>query len=771
MPYVSFFKESRDILLILDKRGRIIDANEAAVKAYGYGLEKFKTLSIFDLREPGTLNQVANQMRQAIEGEVLFETIHRRKDLSSFPVEVSSKKIVYQGEVLILSIIRDISQRKQDELALKQANEELMALIEELTASNEQLMAAEEELRQQYEQLQKNRNELATVNQQLVDIIEFLPDATFIIDREGKVIAWNRAIEQMTGVLKNEIIGKGNFAYSIPFYGEAVPGLMGLINTDRYQGSYQNIQKYGNTLTAEVFAPLLFNGRGAFLQLKTTPLYNNLGQIIGAIESIRDISKQKQVQKNLEDSEARFRSLAENAIDMIYQINLEPEPYFSYINPAAEKITGYTPQEFYDDINVHRNGIHPEDLHLVWGVFKGDFQVKATLRWIHREGHIVWLELFRVPIYNSDGRLVAIQGIARDINERKNIEKRLLYLSQRDHITGLYNRRFFEEEMHRLENCKDQTIGFIMIDLDGLKLVNDTFGHKAGDQVLIAISNILSACFREEGQVARIGGDEFAVLLTDCTREDIEAYCRVIKQSIKEYAINYPDFPFLSISIGYALREQDSKTMSQLFTEADNNMYREKLHRKLSSRSSIVNALMKAIEERDFITEGHSERIKYLIEKTGQRLGLSASNIYDLRLLAQFHDIGKVGIPDRILFKPGPLTSEERREMERHSEIGYRIAQSAPELLPIADWILKHHEWWNGKGYPLGLEGEDIPLECRILAIVDAYDAMNNDRPYRKALPHHVIMEELKRCAGIQFDPKLVDLMLKIINENKEHFE
>ena len=133
----------------------------------------------------------------------------------------------------------------------------------------------------------------------------------------------------------------------------------------------------------------------------------------------------------------------------------------------------------------------------------------------------------------------------------------------------------------------------------------------------------------------------------------------------------------------------------------------------------------------------------------------------DLRLLAQFHDIGKVGIPDRILLKPGPLSPEEMVEMKRHSEIGHRIANSSPDLLPVADWVLKHQEWWNGAGYPLGLAGEKIPIECRILAIADAYDAMTSDRPYRKAMSHDAAVTELRRCAGTQFDPTLVELFIQ----------
>ena len=149
----------------------------------------------------------------------------------------------------------------------------------------------------------------------------------------------------------------------------------------------------------------------------------------------------------------------------------------------------------------------------------------------------------------------------------------------------------------------------------------------------------------------------------------------------------------------------------------------------------------------------------------GGDLIMSAEKIADLRLFAQFHDIGKVGIPDSILLKPGPLTSEEKTEMQRHSEIGHRIAQSAPDLAPIADWVLKHHEWWNGQGYPLGLAGEEIPLECRMLAIADAYDAMTSDRPYRQALSHAEALREIQDCAGSQFDPQLVGQFISLYDE------
>lgn len=170
------------------------------------------------------------------------------------------------------------------------------------------------------------------------------------------------------------------------------------------------------------------------------------------------------------------------------------------------------------------------------------------------------------------------------------------------------------------------------------------------------------------------------------------------------------------------------------------------------------------MEARGFETEGHCDRLQELIISLARSLELSQEFINDLSLLARFHDLGKVGIPDQILFKPGALTDEEWQQMRQHCEIGHRIASSVPDLKPITDFILKHHEWWDGRGYPMGLSGEDIPLPCRILAIADAYDAITSDRPYSNAMSQHEAVQELRRCAGTQFDPGLVEKFIQILD-------
>lgn len=208
--------------------------------------------------------------------------------------------------------------------------------------------------------------------------------------------------------------------------------------------------------------------------------------------------------------------------------------------------------------------------------------------------------------------------------------------------------------------------------------------------------------------------------------------------------------------------------MSNLFKEADNNMYREKLQHSLIARSTIVQTLMKALETRDFITKGHVDRLRKLVIALALAIGLPDHRVIDLRLLAEFHDIGKVGIPEHILFKPSPLTPEEIIEMQKHCEIGHRIAMHTPDLVPIADLILKHHEWWNGEGYPLGIKGEGIPPECRILSICETYEIITSDRPYHKAMSHEEAVAELTRRSGTKFDPELAHKFIEVVENIKE---
>lgn len=483
------------------------------------------------------------------------------------------------------------------------------------------------------------------------------------------------------------------------------------------------------------------------------------------LDQTRYIAQLEQARAELRLQQTYFKQLFEGSpqaivrldtADRIIDANGGFEKLFQY---RAEEIRGRRLSDF-----IIPPKLQDEASALSRAALNGEVVERESVR-RRQDGSLVDVSIMAYPV-EVEGKRVGINAIYNDITARKQAEDRLRYVSLHDSLTKLYNRTYFEEEMRRLECGRHFPVSIIVCDVDGLKLVNDSLGHRVGDILLVAAADVIGSVFRKEDVVARIGGDEFAVLLPKCPYPVAQAACDKIRANIERYNEKHKDLP-LSISIGCAC-DDGTKGMSALFREADNEMYREKLQHGRSTRSAIVGALIKSYEESGSTSAGRIEYLRQVVSELGRTIGLSEAHIADLHLLVRFHNIGKVGIPKHLLLKPGRLTPEEWREIQRHSEIGHRIALSSPELAPIADGILKHREWWNGTGYPLGLEGDDICLVCRILAIADAYDAMTHNRPYRKALSHEEAVAELRRYAGIQFDPELVPKFIEILEKRRK---
>ena len=494
------------------------------------------------------------------------------------------------------------------------------------------------------------------------------------------------------------------------------------------------------------------------------PQTDDQGHIERLVGSLQDITERKKTEEALRFSENHYRAIFETSGTAI--IILEGDTTISHVNSNFEELSGYTREEIQGK-KSWLEFVHPEDAPRIkeYHYQRRDHPDSTPKRYEHRfidrngnEHHLLmFVDLIRE----------ANQSVASfiDITERKQMEKRLEEMSLYDSLTGLYNRNFFETEMERFSHGRHSPVGIVVCDLDGLKFVNDTLGHRNGDDLLANASRILKKSFRSSDIVSRIGGDEFAILLPKTQKQHVTMLIQRLRKEVTAYNAGKPKIP-VYLSIGYAVSDQEAPNMQHLFREADNRMYREKIQSEQSGRNDIVQGLTTAIEARDFATEGHCDRLQKLTAPLARVLNLGENRINDLLLFARFHDLGKVGIPDRILFKPGSFLPDEYQEMKRHCEIGHRIARSVMDLTHIAEWILKHHERWDGQGYPLGLQGTDIPLECRIIAIGDAYDAMTSNRPYRKAMSHNDAFEELHRCAGTQFDPELTEQFITLLQKS-----
>ncbi|MDR7865188.1 MAG: diguanylate cyclase [Sporomusaceae bacterium] len=462
---------------------------------------------------------------------------------------------------------------------------------------------------------------------------------------------------------------------------------------------------------------------------------------------------------SLEKSEELYRTITEFASDMVFWRGPAGEMF--YISPNCERVTGYQDCDFYAHPRLLDDIVYFGDM-ARWQAYTGRLGDTASgsleFRIVTKEGSVRWINCVTRQVFNDKGEFLGFRGSHQDITDRKRAEEQLHFVSLHDYLTGFRNRASFEKDLDFFAHSGCLPVSLVVCDVDGLKFVNDTLGHNAGDELLIKVAAILKEHFSADAAIYRFGGDEFIAILPVTDQETVAKLCHGLRSAIVRHNDD-SEMP-ISVSIGYATGASANIDMATLFKEADDNMYREKLNHNLNARSTTLAALTKAMEARDSFTADNAARMERLIALFGEKVGLSEKARNDLQLLAKFHDVGKVGIDDSILLNPGPLTAQERIMMQRHVEIGYRIAISTPNLAPVAELILKHHEWWNGEGYPLQLQGDKIPLECRVFAIVDAYDAMVSDRPYRAAMTHTQALAEIKRCAGAQFDPYLAEVFV-----------
>lgn len=377
---------------------------------------------------------------------------------------------------------------------------------------------------------------------------------------------------------------------------------------------------------------------------------------------------------------------------------------------------------------------------------------------------IKYLDVSINPIVDDHHKVIGLTLFGQDITEKRQKEEEILHISYHDFLTNLYNRRYFSESIDKLKGL-DLPVTFIIADINGLKLTNDAFGHYFGDELIILVARAFERYFRKEDIVCRTGGDEFIIAMKN-TEKPVSL--NIISKIQNELSSTFFHGMTISVSFGSATMTELGKDVETMKL-AEIEMYRNKLFESTSDRSETIKAILSTLYVKNPREESHSRRVSEICMLMGEHLKMSQNDIKQLKVIGNLHDIGKIAIDETVLNKPGQLTMDEWLLIKRHPEIGYRILSASTDYAEMAEDILCHHEKWDGSGYPKGLKGESIPLRARIIALADAFDAMTEERPYRRPMSQQDAIEEIKKNAGTQFDPYLAFEFVKMITSNFEN--
>jgi len=451
---------------------------------------------------------------------------------------------------------------------------------------------------------------------------------------------------------------------------------------------------------------------------------------------------------------------------VIFKWTLSEEVPTDFVSENIDMF-GYTPEDFYTGpLKDYWDFVHPEDRARVKGQLyyaraHGSDSYKNQYRVLCKNGDIKWVEEWVIHERDPEGRLIHERGILHEITEMKRAEERIQFLSEHDPLTGLWNRLYYDARIAELEKNGESGVGVIIGDINGLKMVNDAYGHKVGDQMLVATAEVLKQIFqRPDDVIARLSGDEFAII----TKSRNVAH---LMDKIYVACRNLTQFPFeVNLSLGYAVRKKASVSMDSVFREADYAMYRHKLNRSRKIKRDMITALKRQLELKSIETANHSSRMVEMAEKVGKYMMLNTSLMEELLMAVEMHDIGMVSIDNQLLDKPTRLTEAELKEIRKHTEIGYHLLVASPNMAGIAEYVLSHHENYDGTGYPQGLKESEIPMLSRLISVIDSYEAMTHRRPYREALTHEQALEELMSLAGSKYDPEIVKSFINAMKTN-----
>ncbi|WP_373482317.1 HD domain-containing phosphohydrolase [Acetobacterium sp.] len=493
---------------------------------------------------------------------------------------------------------------------------------------------------------------------------------------------------------------------------------------------------------------------------------NDVYEITVLMNGVLTNVERRIIQKKLFEERSKYFQTLISIGDGVMVV--DPAGKIEMLNKVAQKLTGWTNEEArgkqYTEVFVlsHEDRCQEIQDPIVTAMETDQTQeLKNHAVLMAKDGSVFHLEDSAAPIKNEKGETIGIVLVFRDVSEKKEQRKEIEYLSFHDALTGLYNRRFLEAELLRLDTERNLPISIIMGDVNGLKLTNDIFGHAHGDIFLKKIADVMRRTCRGDDIIARWGGDEFVVLLPKTTI----AQAKQIKSRIKtEFARDGVKVIKGNISLGCDVKVSLEQSIMECLESAEEKMYAVKILERDDFKSSTLDSIITTLQSDSPQEEEHAQRVSQWCHDLGVSMELSHVKIRRLKLAGYFHDIGKIVLHKDLLEQNSELTEEELTEIKKHPIMGYRILNAFDDTMSLADAVLHHHERWDGSGYPKGLKGEEIPFLARVVAVVSCYDRLATAQERQELELNQNPLIDLDKMEGY-FDPEIKREFINMIKK------